>query len=273
MSARFLLYSSVNDHNKHRMWVTHTSTSRLVFDIVLAYYGDNDEYFDKGIVEFEDIHIKKYKRKGFKWPNFNDYIKHHDVSHYAYIWVVDDDIEMTGDQIGVMFETLVRYPHIMVGSPSTSFDSVDSLDGCRTDTHRCDRLIEYTNFVENGLMILNTMILQNTFFRQILDATNTGFWFDVLMKYSFLTQDSNTHPTDMAILHNVQARHPKRSADNLSDLDKIIPRDLHKDDVIFFTNIDGVTLSMLEHRIVLYDYVRADVCSCADCSNYKKDEY
>jgi hypothetical protein len=236
MINKYLVFSSIGDNSVHNHWL---DTENRQFDIILAYYGDNDEYYEK-LAKNNSDNFLVYKRKGFKWPNFNDYISNNDVTQYDYIWIPDDDIELKGDKINEMFELLEKYPNIMVAIPSTSKDSVDSNNRLRIDRHNCDLEIEYKNFVENGFVIINGSMLNNKFFRKILNLTNTGYYFDILMQFCF----KKDREVSLAILHNIIARHPKRTKKNPSDMDIILPRSNHKKDRALFIK-GGIPPNML----------------------------
>jgi hypothetical protein len=222
------------------------------YDLVLVYYGDDDDIYDNMLKDAEnDNSIHVYKRKGFKWQNFNWYLDENDVE-YRYIWVTDDDIETDTMNINRMFETLELYPNIMIGLPSTTPRSVTSGGGRRVDKHRCNVLLEYKNFLENGFVVFKNDMFSNEFFRKVLSLTNTGYYFDLLMKYCF---DEKDRETTQAILHNVVVTHPKRTGQ--SEIDKVLPRGKHPSDYNYFVR-GGIPKHMLKYSDVRYTFVNND---------------
>lgn len=245
---KYLIFSSIGDNSVHDHWL---STENREFDIVLAYFGNNDEYYNK-IAKNNSDNFTIYKKKGFKWPNFNDYISNNDVSQYKYIWIPDDDIELDGDKINEMFETLEKYPNIMVAIPSTSKDSVNSNNKPpRPDRHNCNLIIEYKNFLECGIILIKGSMLDNLFFRKILSLTNTGYFLDILMKFCFNEKDRKI---SQAVLHNIISRHPKRTNDKPSEMAKMLPRKQHKNDKKVFIE-NGIPQNMLRWSIVRYSTI------------------
>jgi hypothetical protein len=254
---KYLVFSSIGNNSVHNTWL---NTENRTFDVVLAYYANNDEYYNK-IAEKNSDNFLIYKRKGFKWPNFNDYISNNDVSQYEYIWIPDDDIELSGDKINEMFKTLEKYPNIMVAIPSTSKDSVNSNNKPpRPDRHNCNLIIEYKNFLECGLLLINGSMLNNTFFRKILNLTNTGYFLDILMKFCF---DEKNRKISQVVLHDIIARHPKRTINNLSDMTKMIPRKQHKNDRKAFIE-NNISPYMLRWSICRHSVIRNND-KCIQC--------
>jgi hypothetical protein len=238
------------------MWL---NVEERLFDVALVYYGDDDEIYSE-IEGLSTDTIFIHRRKGFKWPNFNWYLENHDVSQYTHIWVVDDDIQIRGDRINEFFRTAEAHPNIMICGPSTTRDSVDTAGGPRNlDRHNCEISIEYKNLVECGMIMINTTLLQNEFFRKILSATNTGYYFDLLIKYCF---DEEERKTSMAILHNIVARHGRRKGP--SEMGKTLPISKHPGDIHRFHKA-GIPGHMLKHSIVRYSIVKnGEKCNACD---------
>ncbi|AYV77469.1 MAG: hypothetical protein Dasosvirus3_28 [Dasosvirus sp.] len=252
---KYLVFSSIGNHSVHEEWIQSSDrwTTSRTFDMVLCYYGDDDRFYKRLKEKIVGLgHIVIFRRKGLKWPNFNWYISNHNISQYQYIWVPDDDIELSERKISKMFSIMEQYPNIMVASPSTTRDSVTANGQKRIDRHRDGIKIEYTNFNENCFLLFKSCLLQNTFFRKILDATNTGYYFDILIKYCFSESEQKT---SQAILHEIVARHPKRTKRNPSELDKVVPRKLHTQDSEKFLEA-GITNEMLTYGVLSYSVIK-----------------
>jgi hypothetical protein len=260
---RYLVFSSIGENSIHDMWL---NVENRLFDITLVYYADNDDQYSK-LEELSSDTIFVHRRKGFKWPNFNWYIENMDVSQYKYIWIVDDDIQIRGDRINEFFKTAESYPNIQICGPSTTNDSVNTLGGPRNlDRHNCKLLIEYKNLIECGLIMINTALLQNDFFRKILRTTNTGYYFDLLVKYCFTEEEKQT---SIAVLHNIVARHGKRNGP--SEMGKKLPISQHPNDIYAFLKA-GIPNHMMIYSIVRYSVVEnkeAFKCNACDLSLLK----
>src|SRR5690349_17933876 len=116
---KYLIISSIGDYSKHDTWL---SGNRL-FDTMLIYYGDSLNTYNQLLAtRSNEPDVKIYKRKGLKWPQFYYYISNNfiDIKKYKYIWIPDDDLEISGKEINKMFLTIEQYPDIMVAIPSTS---------------------------------------------------------------------------------------------------------------------------------------------------------
>jgi hypothetical protein len=252
---KYLLFSSIGDMSALNHWLDADTRD---YDIVVAYYGDDDDYFEK-ISETNSEDFKAIKRKGLKWPQFNWYVENHDVSKYKYIWIPDDDIELNGDGISRMFGTLEEYPNIMAASPSTTYSSVNSGgQSPRHDRHICKRVIEYRDAVECGLTLIKTDLLDNEFFRKILSIAKSGFWFDRLLNFCF---DAPDRSTSQAILHQIIARHPLRPNKH-SEINVAFPRHLHIREKETFIK-EGIPTHMFNYGWKGFENInQTDECIC-----------
>ena len=256
---KYLIFSSVGVQSRHRMWLNCFDKNRD-FDIALAYFGDDDVWFETETKNNSDS-FNIYQKKGLKWPNFYDYILNNDISKYRYIWVPDDDIEIFGDKISEMFATMENNPNISIAIPSTSHDSVTSFGLHRKDMHRCFKTIEYLDFVECGLILLKTDMFNNPTFIKILKAAHTGYYVDNVMRFCF---DLVTRHKSIAVLHNIVCCHPKRNDNTVSELDIVVPRNLHSHDKVRFLN-EGFTEDMLKGSDKKYSHIKR-IGLCRDCN-------
>ena len=250
-TSEYLLFSSVGTNNKINLWLK--SEDRL-FDTVLCYYDDNDAYYNTLLLT-ESHNVYSYRRVGLKWPNFYNMIINNNTNKYKYIWVLDDDIEITTDAINRMFLMMSYNPNIMIAGPSTTYDSAKYHDNngeniSRIDNHIHGVKIRYTNYVEGGMMMINTKMLKDNFFMKLLSLANTGYYFDISVQKCF---DIHTLRTSIAIFHSIIVRHPPRNRENKSELDMKIPRHTHSHDIIKYIN-HGIDI-LQDWDIYYYSFV------------------
>jgi hypothetical protein len=97
--TRWCLFTSAGDKNVVRLWQEDAPVR--CWDLVVAYYGENDREFS----ELSKISSYAFRSRGGKFQNlkklFVEYSKFFD--HYSYVWVCDDDIRMSADQIQEVF--------------------------------------------------------------------------------------------------------------------------------------------------------------------------
>jgi len=240
---KYVVYSSVGDTSVHKKWF---ECKERLFDIVLCYYGDNDEYYNT-LKNLESDSCIVYRKKGLKWPNFREYCKTIDIYKYSHVWVPDDDIETSGNMINRMFLILEKNKHIQVAIPSTTKDSVaGGGTGRRNDNHHCKKVVEYRNFVECGLLCFHTNICKNSLFQKLLQSTYTGYYFDIALQYCFPLHKRHY---SIAVLHTSIVRHPLRTTKGV--LDKVIPRKDHKKDIQKFIK-NGIPRYMLQKKMKIY---------------------
>lgn len=95
-----LVVARCGDNSLHPEWLL----GNLKFDIVLSYFGDDIKY-DLSKVKY--IHYYK----GSKWQGlFNSFDSHKDFwADYDYIWLPDDDLSTTTENINNFFELIHQY--------------------------------------------------------------------------------------------------------------------------------------------------------------------
>jgi hypothetical protein len=149
-SRRYLLFSSVGDsYNKAiESWSHSPFKTERLFDIVFAYYGDDPARF-AWLSSYCD-HI--YWGKGSKFQNFIRLYHHLHFARYSYIWVPDDDIALSLDQVASLFQLTEQYD-LAVSQPSLSRYGVISYPIQIPQLKNC--LLRYTNFVEVTCPVLS----------------------------------------------------------------------------------------------------------------------
>jgi len=177
------------------------------FDLVTYCYDDSDIGKDKS-----NLWIR---RPGFtKYQNFNHYAsfypKH--LEQYDYVWVVDDDMFMSTDDINKMFQMMEDY-NLDLAQPSISLDGMNYV---QMFAHDSRYTLRYTNYVECCAMLLSKRGLEKV--KRTFSETVTGWGWDALVSDMILEKEN------VAVLDSVQAYHGM----SMSSINKVLPRELHR---------------------------------------------
>tara|TARA_Y100000592_G_scaffold88298_1_gene143923 strand:+ start:362 stop:1228 length:867 start_codon:yes stop_codon:yes gene_type:complete len=177
------------------------------FDVVTYCYDDS------GIgKEYSDLWIH---RPGFtKYQNFWHYASFYPqhLKQYDYIWVVDDDMFMSTEDINRMFEMMDSYS-IDLGQPSMSLDGMHYVHILVNDP---DYSLRYTNFVECSAPIFSRYAMEKVV--RTFSETLTGWGWDSLISDMILEHEN------VAVFDNVKAYH----APSMSSINKVSARMNHK---------------------------------------------
>jgi hypothetical protein len=177
------------------------------FDLVTYCYDDTDIGKDKS-----NLWIR---RPGFtKYQNFNHYAsfypKH--LEQYDYVWVVDDDMFMSTDDINKMFQMMEDY-NLDLAQSSISLDGMNYV---QMFAHDSRYTLRYTNYVECCAMLLSKRGLEKV--KRTFSETVTGWGWDALVSDMILEKEN------VAVLDSVQAYHGM----SMSSINKVLPRELHR---------------------------------------------
>jgi hypothetical protein len=93
MENKNLIIVPSGDNSLHNNWLGENNN----FDLIIIYYGDSDEIFEKYSKECKMI----IRAKGQKWHLIHDFISENDevVSNYEYIWFPDDDLDSNSESL------------------------------------------------------------------------------------------------------------------------------------------------------------------------------
>lgn len=96
---RWCLFTSAGDKSAIRRWLAGDIPRR--WDLVAAYYGDDDHEF----AEISKLCSYAFRMKGSKFQNLKKLITEHPrfFDRYSHVWVCDDDILMSATQIDEAF--------------------------------------------------------------------------------------------------------------------------------------------------------------------------
>jgi len=171
-NSKYLVFTSAGDNAKLHYWLQGDKN----YDLWISYYGDKkNRYKDQS-----DFYISK---KGGKFPGLHYIYQHwkNILDHYDAIFVVDDDIIISGSEISRLFEIREHY-NLWLLQPA--FSPVGKI------SHPITRInpftfIRYTNFVEVTCPLFQKDKLDD--FMKIYDPILIGWgvdwWFlDLLAK-------------------------------------------------------------------------------------------
>lgn len=200
----FLLYSSVDSERAcYRRWIADGDRN---FDVALTVY--------RGELQNADIEVIR-TRRGFKFPNFVAFCDEFDISDYQAVWVVDDDIQLSTQEINRLFETAIQYD-LALAQPAYSADSCTNWNLLYVDAlyH-----LRYSNFVENGVTLFSRAALQKCL--PVMRDINTGHG----AEFVFINAIAELQQR-VAVIDDVVCHHPLAS----SALDVEVPREAHAND-------------------------------------------
>ncbi len=132
-----LVIVRAGDNSLHPEWLA--GEADRSWDIVVNYYGADPElYRQPGVTRIDS--------KGAKWPALHDLIMAHPqfLADYDYIWLPDDDLRTTKDQIDKLF-VLCRTHDLGVAQPALTWNShYGHLTTLQNHRYR----LRFTNYVE-----------------------------------------------------------------------------------------------------------------------------
>lgn len=198
---RFLVFSSIDtNRSAYTHWL---ESNKRNYDVVLYVY--NGELNDCRA----DYVVNK---KGFKFQNFFDFSCKYNVFHYDAVWIVDDDIQITTEQINKLFNIFDNYG-LWLGQPSYDDETSSAWKISFVDNNY---LLRFTNFVENGVVIISRDALKICLptLQYIRSGWGADFVWPTLLNFP---------SKKIAIIDDVQCHHPKIN----SSLNEKIPRLIH----------------------------------------------
>jgi hypothetical protein len=187
---KYLVISTVGDESLHHEWIQ----DNPMFDLVLIYYRNNEDIAKT--YSKQTPHV--YMAKGEKYHLLKSLIESSPefISQYSYIWLPDNDVSISTENINKMFEIAEQYD-LYLAQPS-----MKGYVSHQITLPQPGNLLRYTNFVEvlAPLMNLETLMLcKDTF-----DENYSGWGYDFLWPYLL------NYPKDkIAIIDNIVMTHTK----------------------------------------------------------------
>lgn len=204
----------VGDSSLHSTWIDGDKR----FDLMLIYYGKDDNKAK----EYEQNCDFFIRRVGQKYPTLK-YIIHDNLEvlvNYEYIWLPDDDVEITTESLNYLFE-LSKERSFFISQPAVVSPHIIShvitkpVNGA---------LFRYTNFVEPMAPCFKRDILLQLY--QEFDLSATGWGLDFLWNHRLGNPvDKLAIIDDIVMVHTrpfmseyTHDRYPKNALDELNSI-------------------------------------------------------
>ena len=202
--GRYLVFTSAGDHSNLVRWLR----GRRHFDLWITYYGDdNDRY----------VNVADYynSRKGSKFQNLKfAYETWPEVfAQYEAVMVMDDDVLVSGDQIGRLFE-LRNQLDLWVLQPA--FSPVGKISWDITRVQPSCRL-RFTNFVEMTCPLFRQDKLAQ--FVAAYDPILVGYGMD----FWFLHSMGPDLQRRVAVIDEIVCTNPHDSTKGRREIDQLQP--------------------------------------------------
>lgn len=193
MNKKNLIISAVGDKSLHKEWIN----SRSVYDLILIYYGNNHDIFS----DYKKDALICIKQAGQKFHLIKTFIKDHFdlVSKYEYVWLPDDDISISVDNLNLMFHTAKQY-NLYICQPSV-ISSNGKIEHDITRPRKGAKL-RFTNFVEVMMPLFDVAILLSLY--DEFDLSESGWGLDALWPYRL-----NYPRNRLAVIDEISALHTK----------------------------------------------------------------
>ena len=187
---KYLVISTIGDESLHSEWIQNDPN----FDLVLLYYGNKKEIAKEYTKQTPYV----YMAKGEKYHLLKSFIlsEQEFISQYSYIWLPDNDVSISTEDINKMFLLAEQYKLLLAQPAMIGHVSH------RITLPQPNTLLRFTNFVEvlAPLMSLDTlMLVKDTF-----DENYSGWGYDFLWPYLL------EYPQDkIAIIDSIVMKHTK----------------------------------------------------------------
>jgi hypothetical protein len=189
---RYLVIVRAGDESLHPEWLK--PTSQRTWDLLVSYFGNNPSAFK------DDDHYRHYSLGPKMQALHSLCCEHRDlVRSYDYVWLPDDDLATTGDQITLLFDTCRRF-NIALGQPSLTDDSFVAHP---VTINNPNYYLRFTNYVELMAPCFNRQALElclPTFCENLSGWGQDNLWAHILI----------LHSLKLAVVDAVQVRHTRQ---------------------------------------------------------------
>ena len=162
-ARRWCLFTSAGDKNAIDLWLKRSGGRR--WDLVVAYYGDDDRKYSR--LRKESFYA--FRTKGGKFQNLKKLVEQNPkfFDQYSYVWICDDDIQMSADQIDEVFAITQTF-EFWVAQPAFHLHGKNAhAINCYAGSQVDYRIV---NYVENGVPIFRRDKLME--FLRVYDGSN-----------------------------------------------------------------------------------------------------
>jgi len=208
MTNKNLIISVVGDKSCHKEWISGDTN----FDLILIYYGNNQEIFS----DYTKDALMCIKQKGQKFPLIKTFINDHFelVSKYEYVWLPDDDISISADNLNNIFNIAKEYKLYICQPVVISSDG--NVEHKITKPRKGIKL-RFTNFVEVMMPLFDIKALLSLY--DDFSLSESGWGLDASWSHRL------NYPTDkIGIIDEISALHTKPAGIDYSRF-KINPED------------------------------------------------
>jgi chitin disaccharide deacetylase len=223
LDKRWCIFTSAGDNNAVRLWSKDKVPRR--WDLVVAYYGNNREEFSK----LCKMSTRAFRSKGGKFQNLKKFVTQNRwfFDKYSYVWVCDDDIQMSAAQIDEAFAIAELY-EFWIAQPVFRPEGKNSHSITTNPSPKYDYRI--VNFIEVGVPIFRRDKLLE--FLNAFDGNLAGFGIDFwyMNLFRLNTWDrlvgffTPSRVGRFAIIDRVQVLNPYSELKGQSEIDKLQPR-------------------------------------------------
>ena len=221
MHNRNLIISAVGEHSFHKEWMSGVPD----FDLVLIYYGNNDEIF----ADYTKDALISIRQKGQKFALTGAFIQNNlaFMEQYEYVWLPDDDISISTDSLNKFFKIAREYD-LSICQPSV-ISSGHAVSHAITSPVKNVKL-RFTNFVEVMMPLFKTATLLSLC--DDFSLSESGWGLDASWSHRL-----NNPKNKIAIIDEISARHTRPVGSDYSRF-RIAPQTefdniLHKYDIRF----------------------------------------
>lgn len=192
-----LIIVTAGDHSLHSKWLG----GNQQFDLVVIYYGDSEETYNK----YKSESKLATKNKGEKWHLIRDFAEKNFglLINYDYIWLPDDDLNTSVNDVNLLFEMSKTFK-LWLAQPSISgYINHEILKNTENS------LLRFSNFIE----IQCPLIRKDIFFKlsSSFKLTESGWGLDCLWPKML------DYPTDkIAIIDAVIVQHTRPTGTDYS---------------------------------------------------------
>ena len=218
------------------------------YDLIFYHYGENTELYEK----YKKLGVFSKRNKGSKFQNLYDLYKYHKdyLDRYDYIFVLDDDIEISISDINKMFD-IARERDLNICQPSLS--DIGYIDH-RITKHSDKYTIAYSNFVEMNAPLFKKEALFK--FLNLYDNSLIGFGMD----YLYMQINDYQLRNKYAIIHQITATNPKvehrQEELNLAPHHSITSVDKRKERIQLWMDYAKKNNYLEKYKLGIYKYER-----------------
>lgn len=188
-----LILAAVGDCSCHKEWIRGAPR----FDLILIYFGNNDAIFS----DYTKDALMCIRQKGQKFSLIKSFIRHQYalLSRYDYVWLPDDDISLSTDDINSLF-AVAKDHHLLICQPAVA--ASDGVVSHEITRPRKGLKLRFTNFVEVMMPLFEVKSLLRLC--DDFDLSQSAWGLDVSWSHRL-----NDPQDKLAVIDSIIARHMK----------------------------------------------------------------